>query len=306
MGKETRLTNNELCQIDYGLITFDALESGNLADVYNQMWLPDHSIELVNSLQEARAITLVGEVGSGKSALLYGARTVMRAQAIPYTYINGHFKDSPAEEVINVINEAEKKNVTLVYDSADYLAGGSKKVRALPLRTHIPRNLAIMERLLEYRNKGGTLLMTSHTEDWLKDFGHPDLLPTWESLQETTAKQEVKIHLPEYDQRITLLNKMGVNSSIAEYIAQLPDNPDFIDHIANKWGDKKYIKWAQDNLTKYQTLKLLAKDNYGHNEQVLKTINESFKVNTDPTESWDSVLDFIYSKTFVVTFFSKL
>ncbi len=306
MAKETLLANNELCQKEFGLSTYNPAESNNFAEVYAQMWLPEHSLELVNSLQEQKAITLIGEVGSGKSALLYGARTIMRAQGIPYTYVNGHFKDTPAEEVINVINDTEDKGMTLVYDSADYLVGGAKKVRALPLRIHIPRNIAIMERLIAYRQNGGTLLMTSHHEDWIKDVSHPDLAPSWNELKAHTQEQHVEIQFPEQEQRTTLLQKMGLETSVAEYIAQLPNNPDFINHIANRCGDKKYIEWAEHCLTRYPTLKLLVKDNFKDNEPVLQAINESFVEGQDSKLGWDSILDFMYSKTFVLAFFSRL
>lgn len=289
-----------------GLSWYEGQKALDLEGLYPDLWLPEHSLALVDKLNQHGGITLIGEVGAGKSTLLYGARAIMRAQGIPYVNINGHFTSTGTEEVLQAIDKTEDGGATIVYDSADYLVGGSRKIRSFPLERHIPRSLDIMRRLIEFRQRGGNLLLSSHHQDWIDDRAHPKLKPTWEELQEHTIPEVIDISLPTPEQRIRLLVKMGLEPDIATFIAELPDDPGFLDHILDRWGNSDYIDWTKQKLTNYQILKLMVKDQYRENDTVLDTINRTVNGLQTPEDSWDAVLDFTYSKTYLLTFFTKL
>ncbi len=288
-----------------GISWYDGESRSDIETVYADLWLPQHALSLVDNLRLHRGITLVGTVGAGKSTLVYGTRALLRADGTPYMNINGHYKNTKAEDVVKAIDVAEEKGMTIIYDSADYLVGGHRRVRTLPLSQHIPRNLAIMKRLIKFRENDGSILLSSHHPDWVADRAHPELLPAWEELVGHTVQEDIDITLPVANDRSRLLQKMGLHPDISDYIAQLPDNPGFLNHIINEWGDTDYMDWAQQELSSYQMLKLLARDNYKENEPVLEAVRNSLDGEAQEQDSWDKMLEFVYSKTYLLVFFTK-
>lgn len=289
-----------------GVSWFEGGRTSEYDDIYSELWLPNHSQSLLDRLGREGGISLTGTVGAGKSTLLYGARALMRAQGIPYVNINGHYESTTAEQIIEAVDSAEENGMTIICDSADYLVSGrTRKTRSLPLAAYIPRNLAIMQRLIEFRQRGGNLLLSSHHQDWIEDRAHPDLRPTWDELVSYTVPEEVDIVLPSAAERAVLMRKMGVRGPVADFVAQLPEDQGFLDHIANRWGDKRYMEWAQRELSRYDILKLLARDNYEENKPVVEAITGTVDAGRPREESWDAVLQFTYSKTYLLTFFTR-
>jgi len=291
-----------------GISRFTVAECGlpDPKEVYADLWLPEHSGRIVEMLEMHGGVTLIGEVGSGKSALLYGIRRIMQVNGTSYIFINGHFTNSESTEVNEVIDGALNNGMAVIYDSGDYLVGGNKKVRQLSLDKHLVRSLTIMEKLTQFRQEGGKLLLTSHNENWVNDMAHPDLIPAWTELLNYTHKENIAIFLENHAERAALLEKTGLPADISSFIAGLPNNPGFLDHIINTKGDKKYTQWAVERLQRYQTLKLLSKDTHGENEFVLEVVKKTLEGRLPEYESWEAILNFIYSKTYRLLFHTKL
>lgn len=307
-GRDVRdlvVTNDETTHRDNGLSWYEGGRVGDLDRVYEELWLPHHSRAVVDVLDQHGGVTLVGGVGSGKSAVLYGARAIMRAQGMPYVNINGHYTNTTAETVVGAIDSAANHGMAIVYDSADYLVGTSKKIRSLPLHKHLPRNTAIMERLMAFRDRGGNLVLSSHHGDWVRDMAHPELFPAWDTLVRRTVPFEINVRIDTADERDAFLRKIGAGASLAKYVAQLPDDPSFQNYIVNKSGDKMYLDWAIEALTSYRILKLLVKDNYKEHEPVIDAIAALQEGNGREEETWDTILRFAFSKTHLLTFFTK-
>lgn len=296
----------EIFHPDNGVSWYEGDEAPDLDIVYSELWLPNHSLTLVDKLDQYGGITLVGTVGAGKSTLFYGAKAIMRAKRIPYLGINGHYTNTPAEDVTAAIDCAERNGAAVMYDSADYLVSAHRKLRSSSLERHISRNSAILRSLIDFRQRGGDLLLSSHHQDWVDDRAHPDLFPLWTELTDHTVREEVEITLHTVEEREVLLRKMGLDTNTARFISRLPHNSKFLDYIIHRWGDHKYTDWAQRELSSYQMLKLLAKDAYGENEPVIDTISEAISTDQAGEDSWKAVLEFIFSKTYRLVFFSKL
>ncbi len=298
--------NRESFHPKNGISWYKGEKTSELDTLSEELWLPKHSHMLVDSLDRHGGITLIGTVGAGKSTLLYGARAIMRSKGIPYVNINGHYSSTKADEIIKAINSAEDNGMTVLYDSADYLAGSTRKVRSLSLTDHLARNLAILKRLVELRQRGGNLMLSSHHQDWVNDRADVNLRSAWDRLTAHTLPVQVDITLPTLTERAVLLRKMGFEEQSADYIAKLPDDPQFMNYIVHKKGDKRYLDCVQDALSRYEMLKLLARDSFQANIPVLKAIKKTLTTHDSEELSWDIILDFIGSKTYLLLFYTKL
>ena len=301
-------TDNEMIDSKTGVYCYTGGVSSDLDKIRKELWLPEQAFGLVDSISKYGGVTLIGHIGAGKSAILYGARAVMRARGTPYVQINGHYKNIGSDKVIDVIDSAEAQGMTIFYDSADYLTAAHAKVRTLELSTHLDRNKAIMNHLIDFRQKDGNLVLTSHHEGWHNDRAHPDLIPTWIKLLDHTVQTELSIMLETFEDRTLLLRKMGLTPAVADFISGLSDNPDFLNHILNTRTSKEYITWAVDKLHSYQILKLFVKDTFDENGPVIDVIERTIAGDQSQSREacWDSVLDFIYSKTYRLVFYTKL
>lgn len=268
-----------------------------------ELWLPQESSSVVEELKHNNGVTLKAGIGGGKSSILFGARSIMRYEGMPHLCINGHYKNTDAAEITKAIGVAEEKGIAVLYDSADYLVGAAnKRQRVLPINEHISRNLAIMERLIAFRQANKGLLLTCHDDNWIKHAAHPDLFPTWKRLLGHTQEKDVKISFQTTAERARFLDKMEIPPDIVDFVSPLPNDPNFLNHILNKWGDKRYIQWAQEQLSSYQILKLLKKDKYKENEQLIARLKQTFSEGLPDEFRWDAVLDFVYFKTYALTF----
>lgn len=297
---------DEYYDVKHGISFYSGDVIPDWDEAYSELWLPQATLETYDLLMREGAVTIRGAVGGGKSALIFGNRTVLRTTGTPYVFIDGHYKSTPADVICEAIELAHENNIPVLYDSADYLAGANKKVRSMSLKKHIPRNIAILETLLEFRNQNGLLLMTSHRNTWINDLADDTLLPLWNDLISTTYVHDIDIRLDDVQSRFTLLEKLNLDYEIAAYLATIPENPGFINYLTHSTGDKKRVKQILEGLRTYQILKVLGIDNYEENIHVLEAIQDVVSGQGEEENCWKLLHDFVDSKIYRLLFFTKL
>lgn len=292
--------NNEQVLRGLGISIY---EGEPVVDDIAQPWLRQDSEEVVDKLRAYSRLTLQAEVGGGKSAILFGARALLRQNGVRYISIDGHYKNSDACTVVSAIQKATSEDYILIYDSSDYLACEKKPFRSFPKDIHVDRNLQIINTLISSSEL--TLLLTSHMDNWIGNNSSELLEPAFRELLHTTTPHFVEIVLDDVSDRFNLLANLGLGNPEATLLSELPSNAGFIDHIARLNGDKKYINWAIKELKRYDTLKMIVRDNYEENLTLLETMNKAVKGILPLEVFWSNLLEYVFSKRYRIIFYTS-
>jgi len=125
-------------------------------------WMPVEAARVRKLMQNNQATMITGDLGAGKSTVMYGARTLMRAAEQQYVVVNGHYLDA-ASRIVWAINHMEVGESTLIYDSFDYLFMWRRNKRAAANKARP----MVLDAVHNFLDQGGTMLATMHTEPWL-------------------------------------------------------------------------------------------------------------------------------------------
>ena len=106
-------------------------------DDVQPIWLEEESQAALSLAESGHSVIIEGDYAAGKSAALFGVRSLLRTLDRPYIAINGHYL-SEHKVIANAINRATKYNDIVLYDSFDYLfMRNSKKGAAKNARPDI-------------------------------------------------------------------------------------------------------------------------------------------------------------------------
>ena len=110
-----------------------------------------------------------GDLGVGKSTVLFSVRRKMRERGEEYICIDGHFT-SEYEFIANAIKRSRQDRTTLIYDSFDYMfitdarRNGTTRARQ-----------GILHEIGETNAAGSKVLLTAHTAPWFDANSSPRL-----------------------------------------------------------------------------------------------------------------------------------
>ena len=138
------------------------------SDDTSEPWLGDDSHRVVHALGERSTVLVEGDLGAGKSTVIYGARTLLREGGVPYVHIDGHFLNRASKHGAAIRSAIQYGRVVIV-DSFDY---GFLK-QSVNSRAKYAREVWLPA-LDEHRSSGGKVVVTSHTDPWLRAKTHPE------------------------------------------------------------------------------------------------------------------------------------
>lgn len=303
-------TNGEVFHRFHGIGHF-APGAKDATSSHDNIWLPKETQELFDTIVGGLApcsVFIEGSAGSGKSALIYGLRAMMRRDSISYFYIDGHYEKSPVNVIVETIKKAINERSIIFYDSADYLIGKSRKIRGLPMKEHVLRSITILKTLQEAIDQGACVVFTSHNETWVKEHSQEEIFPEWVKLKEKVRVHNVKGQFSNPDELSIFYQKSGLSKPEANYLANLINNPNFISRLLNKKGDKKYVDWLRNIFFSYSMAKILMADIFDENQRILTLIKQDLggKIRLNRVLIWDEFIDFIFRKDYRLLFHSKL
>jgi hypothetical protein len=156
----------------------------------SEPWMPDEASKVLDTMRTPGVTVLTGDLGSGKSTVMYGVRTMMRVEEESYTVINGHYLTA-ADRIADAIDRLRKNGAgALVYDSFDYLFMWKRNKRAAAA-TARP---VVLNSVHKFLDAGGTLLATMHTDPWMKRYSNPDLTAEMHQFVDQTGAEQVRVN----------------------------------------------------------------------------------------------------------------
>ncbi len=228
------------------------------------IWLPSETLELASNAAGGKSVLVVCELGAGKSALMYGLRTLYREDGNPYAYVDGHFTMTPEPKVRSAMRWADRVQAELFWDSLDYIIGGSRKIRKMPRGEFPVRSHTIVHRLLEHMDQGNAVIGTSHSEKWVDTFGDPDLMSDgWKELLGSMEIHQVRGTFEAPEEFIQFYVSAGLSEEAASYMATLKTNPRLEDALdPHRYSPELHqvISAITDAIPRYRVAKLLALD----------------------------------------------
>ncbi len=275
----------------------------------NSIWLPHETKEVyLQLINDRKPIFLIGSAGTGKSAILYGLKAFFRKDNIPYCYIDGHYEKTASEIIVHAIQDETEKGSIILYDSADYLIGKSRKIRGLPLAENQNRSKLIFNVLKQSISNGALVVLTSHDDTWITEHGDITLLDYWKELQSKTTIHYVKGEFNGITELSNFYQKSGLTKAEAEYLANLINNPRFINYLLMKKVDSKYLDWLNEMYYKYSIAKLIVADTFQENKKLLSLLRKDLKDETSLNRIpiWNEYIEFVYKKYYRLLFHSKM
>jgi hypothetical protein len=130
--------------------------------------------EIMGLLAAGQSVITEGDLGAGKSTVLFGVRRLLREAGKEYIYVDGHFINKP-EPIAAAIRRINPDSTVILHDSFDYLFRSRKYGRSNKARD------MIQEPLTRHVLNGGGLVATAHTEPWFRRFSTPELHSEYES-----------------------------------------------------------------------------------------------------------------------------
>lgn len=256
------------------------------------IWLPRETQYLQTKIKNHKSVIIQGELGSGKSALIYGLRAQNRESCLPYCYIDGHFTSTPEEKIASALRWSIKNKATVYWDSLDYLIVGSKKHRRLPMNEHLERSHILLEMLVDFiDNQTNALVATTHNSSWLNRFADPVLInKTWPKLLKKMNKHEVRGVFETDNEIRQFYLHAGFTVSEVKYITGLKKNSlllNILKRIPNKSAE---IIFA---LNQYKIAKLFALDKSELAEDLRLSLKELFIGNLSEEAFLFKLINFI-------------
>lgn len=225
-----------------------------------QVWLERETEEVGAIVKSGKSVLVEGDLGSGKSAIIYGLRALYRDSGLPYSYFDGHYVTTRPEKIAAALRWSEKNSAVCFFDSLDYLVGSSRRVRKMSKKKHGERSRAVIDVLINHVSKGGVLVGTTHTESWLNAYADEQLLDgKWTELVTKMNRHVVRGVFDTPEQHLIFLRNAGFSLEEAHYFANLPTNPllrRIVDAESGLFDQSKLV----DSLRGYKISKLIALD----------------------------------------------
>lgn len=264
------------------------------------VWLPAETGQLALEMSHRKSILVVGSSGSGKSALIYGLRSLFRDRDQSYLFLDGHhFKDAPTEKIEASLSWAKKNNADFIIDSMDYLIAGRGRRKKMSREKLHKKAGETLGSIIDFIDEGGTVVGTAHNENWMARYADLELHGgIWEKLQSKMAKHSV---VGRFDNSSELLNFYrhafpGWNIEIS-YLARLPNNSEFIDFLKGTYANQD-VDEILDSLQGYRIAKLFAFHSEGQNVEILDKTRFYLSTNDPQTrdEIWGKMAAFVIAK----------
>ena len=192
------------------------------------IWLPGETQEVESLIQAGKSVLIRGDLGAGKSSIIYGLRSKYRAAQRPYYYIDGHFKGTEPEAITRKLHKAQSTRTLVIWDSTDYLLGQSRKIVTGNRDKHTQRSETLLGELSSFVENSGKLIATSHTTDWIKSIGNINLFNgPWKKITERMAIHDVRGVFESPETAAFFYVNAGLSNEQAHYLAHLETNPCF-------------------------------------------------------------------------------
>lgn len=225
------------------------------------VWLPGETEELSQQVEAGKSTLVVGELGAGKSALIYGLRALWRAEGKPYFLVDGHFTDTGIGKINAGLSWAMKNQAAVIWDSLDYLVGKSRKIRKLSTAKQHERAYRLSDSLVSFMDQGGVLIGTSHVQSWIDFLGDPTLIEgPWQQLTSRMGTHQVRGVFEKPEEAMQFYGLAKLEPSGASLLAHLKDNPNLEALLTPDNYHPETIQEIRDSLTKYRIAKLIALD----------------------------------------------
>lgn len=287
----------EHCFKDIGIAYYCGEYSPNAHRDRQKLWLPDETEYVYyQHVMQNTSVILMGEPGSGKGAVIYGLRSIMRDEQRPYVRIDGHYQKTDKNDIIHAMDSMLDVNGVVLYDSFDYLRLTTKKIRKLQREKHEVRASEILSNVSDFIEAGGCFVGTAHSDNW-ETSNLVGSMDSWNTVLARTHIHQVQGHYKDPIQIAGFLDNNNVTSSTAERVAHMPYNSGFQSYIINRWGDSAYVAKIADLMHSYRIQKLLY-NHFGPNYDVLNQESED--------EVYKNIVDCVLSEDYTTVFFSQL
>lgn len=131
-------------------------------------------------MNQCQTTMLVGDLGAGKSTTIFGVRRELREEGQEYVHVNGHFVDKQ-NHIVHAIDTARRRKMSVIYDSFDYLF--RRKSTSFRKETAVARKI-ILGKIRDLVDSGSGLLLSSHTEPWLRFHLSTDSLDEYNAVRD--------------------------------------------------------------------------------------------------------------------------
>lgn len=234
-----------------------------MADEPRSVWLPTETQELKNMISRGESVLMVGDLGAGKSALLYGLRAMYREEGVPYCYIDGHFMSTPVKKLESAMAWAARSRMILCWDSLDYLTAKSRRIRKYSTEVHRYRSNHLLEVINDFIDLGQTFVATSHSQPWLNKYGDPEILGSqWLSLTQKLPVHQVRGVFDSPEEIVHFYVQAGFPAERALYLSSLQNHPT--------------LQEIRDSLSCYRIAKLVALDQNSLSVQIRAEMDRFF------------------------------
>lgn len=257
------------------------VESGyTIGEEPRDVWLPRETKELQQEVERGQSTLIVGGLGAGKSALLYGLRALYRDADRPYCYIDGHFTTTPPKKIRSDLMWAKKFGAVVCFDSLDYLAAGSRRIRKLPLEEHKVRSAFVIDELVDFIDSGNLLVGTSHSEEWLRAKGDTEILSDkWQALLSRLSQHQVQGVFEQPEELSKFYTSAGFTPEETDLLSGIRENSQFIDFLQDVFVDGPCPDAARfdeimRSLSEYRITKLIALDNSAQSVAIRGKLSE--------------------------------
>lgn len=261
------------------------------------VWLPGETKELSDQVSQKKSTLVVGELGAGKSALVYGLRALWRVEDKPYVLVDGHFTETSAEKINAGLLWAQKNQAAVIWDSLDYLIGKSRRIRKLPMAKQQERTRKLVSCLTSFMEDGGVLIGTSHSESWIKFLCDPELIEgPWKQLTTRMDVHQVRGVFEKPEEATQFYSLAKLEPPEASYLANLKDNPRLRQLLTPVNYRPETIEEIYDSLTRYRIAKLIALDPREISQDLRSLLKAYGKGDAEESTLLRQIIDFIIIK----------
>ncbi|MBI3620168.1 hypothetical protein HY214_03445 [Candidatus Roizmanbacteria bacterium] len=133
-----------------------------------KVWRPDETLDAARIFFGTGKVKIIGAPQEGKGTILFGLSEMCDLMGVGYVFIDGHHQDVSGEIVTAAITEAERRNIPVFFDSADYLflrsRGTGRSITTEEQSKRLPIILAALDETVV------PTAITMHSEDWAEEF----------------------------------------------------------------------------------------------------------------------------------------
>lgn len=225
-----------------------------------RVWRPEETLEAAEFFFKAGRVNIVGSPQAGKGTILYGLSEICHRFHWGYLFVDGHYQETPAEEVIAALQEAEKRNIPVFYDAFDHNFGGAASndggIRKIGHVKQRARTTAIVEAL---GRLNVPVAITNHDEEWATAFLDREFR---ESLSDHLSKYpayHIPLGLRSVKTAVRYLIDHGMTMRNARIIVSMGKTPYAIDELTRRYGDKDVVREIIEASMHFPVLKELVR-----------------------------------------------